>query len=64
MPLSDGSKNKSAQARNYLKGYARNMFRLNIYWSDPFTFSLEFRERFNSFKKIICNELMVQSFRG
>ena len=43
--------NKNKDAQKYLNGYAKDMFKLNIYWSDPFLFSIELRKRFNSFKK-------------
>jgi hypothetical protein len=51
-PRSTNVSNKNAsQAQKFLDEYARNMFKLNIYWSDPFIFSIELRNRFNRFKK-------------
>jgi hypothetical protein len=50
-PFIDVGNKYASQAQKFLDGYARNMFKLNIYWSDPFLFSIELRNRFNSFKK-------------
>jgi hypothetical protein len=55
-PSSDNARDRSvAQAKNYLDGYARNMFKLNIYWSDPFMFSIKLREGFTKFRQEISS---------
>jgi TIR domain/SIR2-like domain len=40
-------------AKNYLDGYAKDILKLQIYWSDPFIFSNQLRNRLNEFKKNI-----------
>jgi TIR domain-containing protein/SIR2-like protein len=45
-----------AQAKNYLDGYAKNTFKLNIHWSDPFMFSIELRNSFNKFRQRPSNK--------
>jgi hypothetical protein len=54
IPPPADSKNVT-QARNYLDGYARNVFNLKIHWSDPFMFSITLRNSFNKFRQQISS---------
>ena len=44
-----------AQTKKYLTEFARDMFKLNIQWADPFMYSIELRNSFNKFRKDISS---------
>lgn len=50
-PYATTNSGDPVQAKNYLAEFARNMFKLNIRWSDQFIFSVELRNSFNKFKR-------------
>jgi hypothetical protein len=49
-PPKNLSDEKQERAKEYLKEYTKNMFKVNVYWGDASMFSEELRQRRNNFK--------------
>jgi hypothetical protein len=55
-PPTNASGKNVDQAQNYLDRYVKNLFNLNIHWSDPFMFSIELGDSFNKFRQQISSK--------